>query len=152
MRRTLQAVAACAATAVFIRAVSMAQQPAAPQGGLPQQGAAGGRGRGPQGPPPVQPKPEELAKIREKTEQIEKMAAELKAKRADPVWLTDVEVYAKAGRMLLEYPELFGTQAAIDHSFVVLDQGIERARQLEAGKPKWDEGQKRIEAYRSEID
>jgi hypothetical protein len=54
--------------------------------------------------------------------------------------------------MLLEYPELFGTQAAIDQSFVVLDQGIERAHQLMDGKPQWEQGQKRIEAYRSEID
>ena len=54
--------------------------------------------------------------------------------------------------MLLEFPELFGTQNAIDHSFMVLDQGMERARQLQSGKPQWDEGQKRIEAYRSEID
>lgn len=108
--------------------------------------------KGPQGPPPVQPKSEELARVREKTEQIESLVAELKAKHADPVLLNDVEVYAKAGRMLLEFPELFGTQPAIDRSFQVLDQGMERARQLLSGKPEWDTGQKRIEAYRSEID
>jgi pimeloyl-ACP methyl ester carboxylesterase len=103
-------------------------------------------------PPRVTAKPEELAKIREKTEQIETLVVTLKAKHADQALLNDVEVYAKAGRMLLEYPEMFGTQAAIDHSFQVLDQGIERAHQLLDGKPQWDQGQKRIEAYRSEID
>src|SRR5436190_6739068 len=72
-------------------------------------------------PPPVVAKPEELAKIREKSEQIESLVKELRAKHADPALLGDVEVYAKAGRMLLEFPELFGTQNAIDHSFTVLD-------------------------------
>ena len=138
MTRTSKAAAACAVAAVFI-GIMWAQQPAP---------APAGRGT----PPRVTAKPEELAKVREKTEQIEKLVAELKAKHADPVLLNDVEVFAKAGRMLLEYPELFGTQAAIDQSFDVLDQGIERAHQLMEGKPGWEQGQKRIEAYRSEID
>jgi hypothetical protein len=149
MTRTWKGAAACVAALVFIGIV-WAQQPAPPAAGSAQQ--AGGRGKGTQSPPPppIDPKPEELARIREKTEQIEKLAGELN--HANPVLLNDVEVYAKAGRMLLEFPELFGTQAAIDHSFLVLDQGIERAHQLQAGKPQWDDGQKRIEAYRSEID
>jgi len=135
---------ALAGTAV----IAMAQAPPA-QAGPGRQG-----GRGPQAAPPrrVMPKPEELAKIREKTEQIDKLVGELKAKHADPVLLNDVEVFAKAGRFLIEYPELFGTQAAIENSFAVLDQGIERGHQLEAGKPDWEQGNKRIEAYRSEID
>src|SRR4051812_4756142 len=63
--------------------------------------------------PPVQAKPEELARIKEKTEQIEAIVKELKSKHAKPELLGDVDVYAKAGRMLLEFPEMFGTQAAI---------------------------------------
>jgi pimeloyl-ACP methyl ester carboxylesterase len=66
--------------------------------------------------------------------------------------LGDVEVYSKAGRMLLEFPELFGTQNGIDHSFLVLDQGIERAQQLQNGQPQWNQGRKQIHAYYSEID
>jgi pimeloyl-ACP methyl ester carboxylesterase len=93
-----------------------------------------------------------LARIKEKTEQIEALARELKRKRADPQMLADVEVYAKAGRMLLEFPELFGTQNAIDHSFVVLDQGIERVKQLQSDLPQWNQGKKQIHAYYSEID
>ena len=106
----------------------------------------------PNTPPPIQPKPEELARIREKTEQIEALAKQLRHKHADAAMLADVEVYAKAGRMLLEFPELFGTQNAIDHAFGVLDQGIERAKQLEAGQPQWNEGKKQIHAYVSQID
>ena len=54
--------------------------------------------------------------------------------------------------MLLEFPDMFGTQAAIDHSFEVLDQGIERAKQLQSNQPQWNQGKKQIHAYYSEID
>src|SRR6266446_3192019 len=117
----------------------------------PQQPGARGPGR-PTAPPAIQPKPEELTKVREKTEQIEALVKELKAARANPELLGDIEVYSKAGRMLLEFPELFGTQNAIDHSFLVLDQGIERAKQLQSGQPQWNQGKKQIHAYYSEID
>src|SRR2546430_523096 len=76
-------------------------------------------GRGGRGAPPIQPKPEELAKLKEKTEQVESLVKELKSKHADPDLVGDVEIYAKAGRFLLEFPELFGTQNGIDHSFLV---------------------------------
>src|SRR5438067_7738314 len=78
-----------------------------------QQPAAAPQGRGGRGAPPVQAKPEELAQIKAKTEQIDVAVAELKTKHADADLIGDVEVYAKAGRMLLEFPELFGTQNAI---------------------------------------
>jgi hypothetical protein len=55
-------------------------------------------------PPPVQAKPEELAKIKDKTEQIQALVKNLKAKRAQPELVGDVEVYAHADNMLLEYP------------------------------------------------
>jgi hypothetical protein len=145
MPRFLFCAAVCASLA-------FAQQPAPPQAGPPQQPAGRGGGRGAPPPPPIQPKPEELARVKEKTEQIETLVKELRAKRADATMLGDVEVFAKAGRMLLEFPELFGTQNGIDHSFGVLDQGIERAKQLLAGKPQWNEGRKQIHAYYSAID
>src|SRR6185295_16595665 len=117
----------------------------------PQQPAGRGAGRG-KVPPPIEAKPQELATVKEKTAQIEALTKELKSKRVDPQLLADVEVYAHAGRMLLEFPELFGTQNAIDHSFIVLDQGIERAKQLQSGQPQWNQGKKQIHAYYSEID
>ena len=120
----------------------LAQPPATPPAGR-----AGGRG-----PAPVQAKPEELAQIRAKTEQIESLVKELKAKHADAALTGDVEVFAKAGRFLLEFPELFGTQAAIDHSMLVLDQGIDRAKQLEGGQSPWTAGKSRTYAYYSEMD
>ncbi len=77
---------------------------------------------------------------------------QLKAKHADTDLVGDVEVFAKAGRYLLDYPELFGTQNAIDHSLVVLDLGIARAKQLSDGASPWNTGKKQVHAYYSEID
>src|SRR5262245_1016021 len=115
-------------------------------------GIAAAQQRGGRGAPPIQPKPEELAQIKSKSEEIEGAVRGLKTKHADPDLVADVEVYAKAGRFLLEFPELIGTQNALDHSFVVLDRGIERAKQLTAGQPPWNTGRKQIHAYYSAID
>jgi hypothetical protein len=103
-------------------------------------------------PPPVKARPEELAKIQAKSEEIEGYVKRFKAKRLDPALVGDVEVYAKAGRMLIEYPDMFGTQAAIERAYTVLDQGIERAKQLERNEPQWNQGKKQIHAYHSDID
>jgi hypothetical protein len=111
-----------------------------------------GKGRGAATLPPVEAKPEELEKIKAKTAEIEVLVRDLKAKQAKPELIVDVEVYAHAGRMMLEYPEMFGTQAAIEHAFVTLDQGIERGKQLQSGQPQWNQGRKQIHAYVSEID
>jgi pimeloyl-ACP methyl ester carboxylesterase len=108
--------------------------------------------RGGRGAPPIQPKPEELAQVRSKTEQIETEVKELKAKHADSDLVGDVEVYAKAGRYLLEFPELFATQNGIDHSLVVLDQGVDRGKQLLAGQSPGTTGKKQIHAYYSAMD
>src|SRR5688500_7903378 len=88
-------------------------------------------------PPPITATPTELAKIREKTTQLDALVQELKRTSAAPELVTDVAIYAHAGRMLLEYPDMFTNQGAIDRAFTTLDQGIERARQLQARQPQW---------------
>ncbi len=45
-----------------------------------------------------------------------------------------------------------GTQNAIDHSMVVLDQGIQRAKDLASGQSPWNTGNSQIHAYYSAID
>jgi pimeloyl-ACP methyl ester carboxylesterase len=139
MKRFWVSGVAALAIALPVLPVVAQQQPAGPR--------PGGRGA-----PPIQPKPEELAIMKAKTGQIEAAVKELKAKHADPDLVGDVEVYAKAGRFLLEFPELFATQIGIDHSLVVLDQGIERANQLSQGQAPWNSGKKQIHAYYSAID
>ena len=104
------------------------------------------------GAPPVQPTSEDLAKIREKCDRIGAVVRDLKAHKVNQDLVADVEVYAKAGRFLMEFPELTITQAAIDHAMAVLDQGIVRAKQLSDGAAPWNEGKKQIHAYYSEID
>jgi pimeloyl-ACP methyl ester carboxylesterase len=130
-------------TAGLAAGLAFGQQPPAP--------ARGGRGA-----PPIQPQPEELAAIASKSEQIETLVKELKSRRADPDLVGDVEVYGKAGRYLLEFPDLIGTRTALDHAMVVLDQGIERAKQLAAAPPPaqlpWNTGKKQIHAYYSAVD
>src|SRR6185369_6941454 len=139
-------------SAVLASPLAIAQQPVPASPAAVPQPVGRGPGRGTPAPPPVVPKAEELAQIKDKTLQIEALVSDLKSRRASPELLGDVEVYAKAGRMLLEFPDMFGTQAAIDHSFTVLDQGIERAKQLQANQPRWNQGKKQIHAYYSEID
>ena len=77
---------------------------------------------------------------------------DLKAQHAKPELVGDVEVYAHAGQMLIEYPDMFTNQAAITHAMTTLDQGIERGKQLQSSQPQWNQGKKQILAYRSEID
>jgi hypothetical protein len=138
---------------IFVLAlVALLAQPAAAQQAQssPTPGTRGGRGGGT--PPPIQAKPEELAKIKERTEQIAALVKDLKAKHANPELVCDVEVYAHAGQILLEYPDMFANQNAIEHAFTILDQGIERGKQLQANQPQWHQGKRRVHAYTSEID
>lgn len=138
------------AVALLLSALHAQTPGAAPAATAASRG--GGQAKKAPTPPPLTAKPEELVKIKARTEQIAARVRELRAKRASPELVTDVEVYAHAGRMLLEYPDMFTNQGAIDRAFTTLDQGLERARQLEAGQPEWLQGKRRIHAYVSEID
>src|SRR6266571_2845956 len=139
-------------TVLVLALVALVSQPGAAQQAQPSPTPGGRGGRGGGTPPPIQAKPEELAKIKEKTGQIDALVKDLKAKRANPELVGDVEVYAHAGRMLLEYPDMFANQNAIEHAFTTFDQGIERGKQLQANQPQWNQGKRRIHAYTSEID
>ena len=71
MKRQSKFVAALGLALLTLQ-LGVAQQPAP--------AARGGRGATPPPPPPVVAKPEELAKVREKTEQIEALVKDLRAK------------------------------------------------------------------------
>lgn len=110
----------------------------------PKAGAAKGQ-------PSIVPKPEELQQIEGKVNELEALLKSLSTK--DAALVADVEVYAKAGRFLLEFPQTFFTQDGINQSITVLDQGLERARQLQKGQSPWAMGKGRnIHAYRSALD
>ncbi len=91
-------------------------------------------------PPPIQPKPEELALVKAKATEIDSL---LNGVKADPDVIADAAIYAKAGHFLHEFPQTFFTQEGIDQALIVLNQGIERARQLKAGQKPWLDGKGR---------
>ena len=96
--------------------------------------------------------PADLSRIQSKSVQIEAAIGELKTGHADAALVGDVEVYAHAGRMLLEFPELFGNQAAVDHAMETLESGVARAQALQSGQSPWTAGDSRLYAYTSKID
>ncbi len=101
--------------------------------------------------PPIVPKAEELQLIEGKTKELEGLLRALP--QTDAALLTDVEVYAKAGRFLLEFPQTFFTQEGIRQASAVLDQGLDRARQLQKGSAEWASAKgRKIHAYRSALD
>lgn len=112
-----------------------------------------GMAQPPPPPPPIVPSAAALQEIQELTGKIESTLASPSAQKADPVLRTDVEVYAKAGRFLLEFPETFFTQEGIDQAKDVLRQGIDRAAALSNGQAPWNVPSGRhIRAYRSDLD
>jgi hypothetical protein len=74
---------------------------------------------------------DELAK------QIEDLRTELKGKAALLELLPDVQIYEKAVRYALTYNEMFNLRE-IAAAKKQLEQGMERARQLRAGKAPWN--------------
>jgi pimeloyl-ACP methyl ester carboxylesterase len=101
-------------------------------------------------PPPIQPKAEELRKLQAKVAELE---AALRPLTLDEHTRADVAVYAKAGRFLLEFPETFFTQEGIDQAFTVVEQGLERARQLRAGQSPWVQAKgRKVHGYVSALD
>jgi len=103
--------------------------------------------------PPYKPTPEELQKIQTKADELGTLIRAAKAKRPDPALLADVEVYEKAARWILEFPEEFFSQAYVEQTLNVLDQGTARARQLAEGASPWiAEKGRTLRGYRSEVD
>src|SRR4051812_39402329 len=92
--------------------------------------------------PPITAKPEELATIKEKTDQIRALVKDLRSSSADPQLITDVEAYAHAGQMLIDYPDMFTNPAAGAHALATLDQGIQRANQLPSNQPQRNKGER----------
>ena len=87
-----------------------------------------------------------------KTDEIAKIVRDLKGRRADDDLVADVEVYGKAGRMLLEFPEDFFTQDGINHALTVLDTGLDgRGSCRAANRPGWRR-RRRTHGYYSALD
>jgi hypothetical protein len=98
-------------------------------------------------PPPLPPE----AKV--KTAELGRRVAALRAKKANPDLLADVEIYHKAGQWLEKFPEETFSPADLSSFLAVLDQGLERAAALERGEAPWTKsGLRRVHGFYSALD
>jgi hypothetical protein len=93
----------------------------------------------PRAPAPIQLTAEQRAELQLKVDRLDAAVRALKARLGDDDLVADVEVYEKAGKWLLEFPEDFTNQQDVTYTLTVLDRGMERARQLQNGESPWVE-------------
>ena len=100
-----------------------------------------------------EPTPAEKQQIQMKINQLGSMLHTLEAKHVDDTLLVDVEIFHQAALWIMKYPEEFFRKESVASTLSILDQGIERARQLEEGKSPWTSQKGRlIRGYRSALD
>jgi pimeloyl-ACP methyl ester carboxylesterase len=88
-------------------------------------------------PPPYQLTVDETRAVEAKTAELESIVRALRSKHVDEALLADIEIYSKAGRWLVEFPDTYFTRDGVAQALSVLDGGIERARQLQSGQAPW---------------
>jgi hypothetical protein len=88
-------------------------------------------------PPPIQITAEQRAELKSKVDQLDAVVQQLKAHRSEDDLVADVEVYEKAGKWLLEFPEDCSNEQDLTYTLAVLDRGMERAQQLQNGQSPW---------------
>jgi len=77
----------------------------------------------------------------------------LRAKKADAALLADVDIYRKAVTYILRFPEEFAKPEYVAHALSVLETGLTRAKELEAGAPSWTKRKGHVvRAYVSRVD
>jgi dienelactone hydrolase len=106
-----------------------------------------------QTPAPEPPTAEQRAAIEIRMRELATRVAALTAKKADPSLVADVDVYRKAAEYILRFPEEFASKAYITDTIAVLETGLARAKELEAGAPTWPTRKGHVvRAYVSRID
>ncbi|MBL8213004.1 MAG: hypothetical protein JNK87_19975 [Bryobacterales bacterium] len=107
--------------------------------------------RAPQ-PQPIEASPTERKLIEDKVGEIERVVGELRKARIEERVIADIAVYAKAGRWLLEFPGFYEPRD-ISNALAVLDQGLQRANQMEGGFSPWVSAKgRKIHGYVSRLD
>jgi hypothetical protein len=114
----------------FISLVAQQPAPVAPGGGP----ARGGRG---QAPPRYEMTAQDRQALQAKLDVLDPLVRELKAKRGEVDLIADVEIHAKAGHWVLEFPQDVTVQDDVTFALKMLDRGIERAKQLQNGQSPW---------------
>lgn len=90
-------------------------------------------------PAPILLTSEERLELQSKVDLLDVAVRELKKRLGEGDLVADVEVYEKAGKWLLEFPEDFTNEQDVIHTITVLDRGMERARLLQNGQTPWTE-------------
>src|SRR5437764_169935 len=85
------------------------------------------------GPPIYRATNDEKQQIQSKLNELDAAIKPLKAKRGEDDLMADVDVYSKAGHWLIDYPDDIAVPDDIKNLLTVLDQGIARAKALQAG-------------------
>ena len=75
--------------------------------------------------------------LQAKLDELDPLVRALKAKRGEDDLMADVEIHAKAGHWLLEFPQDVTVQDDVTFGLKMLDRGIERAKQLQNGQSPW---------------
>ena len=77
------------------------------------------------------------AEIEKKLADLSARVDALRAKKADSDLLADVDIYRRAAAYIFQFPEEFARASFVADTRGVLEAGLERARELEGGKPSW---------------
>jgi len=86
---------------------------------------------------PPTPSASERRAIQQKLSDLWTRVDGLRGKGADPTWIADVDIFRKAAEYIIRFPEEFASHAFVADTLAVLDTGLTRARELEAGTPSW---------------
>jgi hypothetical protein len=111
-------------------------------------------GQAPQVPAPAEPpSADEKRAIEKKLAELASHVDALAGRKVNASLLADVDIYRKAAEYILRFPEEFATKAFTANTMSVLDTGLTRARELEAGAPSWPKRKGRVvRAYVSRVD
>ena len=103
--------------------------------------------------PAAPPSPDETRAIEGKMRELAARVDALRARKADAALLADVDVYRKAAQFILRFPEEFATRQYVADTLTVLETGLRRAAELEAGAPSWTRQTGHVvRAYVSRVD
>ena len=139
-----------AALACLLPAVAQQPQGAARPSGP---GGRGGSGRGGRGAPPVQLTAEQKGQYQSKVDELNTIVKDLRARKTNIDLIADVDIFAKAGSWLLEFPQDFANAQAVTNYLAVLDQGLERGHLLQKGQSPWVMAKgRKVLGYYSELD
>src|SRR5262249_10590902 len=104
-------------------------------------------------PPVYHPSADETRAMEAKVSDLSARINGLRAKKADPALLADVDIYRRAAELILRFPEEFASQRFVADTLAVLDTGLARVRELDAGAPSWPERKGHVvRGYVSRVD